>query len=91
MTENNIALTRDQFAELRGKGQTFAGYDYDQYGIRLVREGGGYGPLPGATNQVLLTDDDLDLIEAEPEGLVAADTLGENGWRITVQGVQVPR
>jgi hypothetical protein len=83
VTENILALTGDQLSALQGKGQTFAGYDYDKGGIRLTRDGSGYSPLPGASNHIVLTSADLDVIQSRPEGLIATDTLGEKSWRVT--------
>lgn len=88
MSKRTITLTTAQLADLRGKGQT-----YDDNGgiediVRLLRDGSGYSPLPGATNQIVLTDADLDLIEREPEGLVVADTTGTTGWTVRMEAAQ---
>lgn len=87
MSERTITLSADQVAALRGKGQAFA--DPGEIGdmVRLIRDGSGYGPLPRAGNEIVLSDADLDLIE-QPEGLVVADTTGLTGWTVRVEAAR---
>lgn len=88
MSERTITLSADQVAALRSKGQAFA--DPGEIGdmVRLIRDGSGYGPLPGASNEIVLSDADVDLIEQQPEGLVVADVTRTTGWTIRVEAAR---
>ena len=77
-----IILTADKLAALRGKGQTYDHASTPGEMVRLLRDGSGYGPLPVAANQIVLSDADLDLIEQGTEGVVVADTSGATGWTV---------
>lgn len=84
MSERTIILTSGQLADLRGRGQTHDDSGGIEDVVRLLRDGSGYRPLPGATNQIVLSAADLDLIEQEPEGLAVADTTGRTNWTVRV-------
>jgi hypothetical protein len=88
VSDNPMPLTRDQIDALRGKGQTY--FDDGSFGgVRLMRDTSGYSPLLGGdgrpcSNQVVLSEADLDVIEQHPEGLVVADVTRATGWTVQV-------
>jgi hypothetical protein len=88
VSERTITLTTGQLADLRGKGQTYDRSSTPGDIVRLLRDSSGYRPLPGATNQIVLSNADLDLIEQQPEGLVVADTTGTTGWTMRMEVTQ---
>ena len=75
-------------AALRSKGQAYDNTDNVEGIARLIRSSSGYGPLPGAGNQVVLSDADLDVIERQPGGLAVTCTDGPSGWMIRMEATR---
>ena len=88
MSDQTITLTREQMAQLRGVGDIAVG---EWPTARLIRDGSGHTPLmrgdgEPCRDQVLLSDAELDLIEAQPEkGLGVADVARTTGWTIRLE------
>jgi hypothetical protein len=83
MNENTIVLTRDQLTQLRVEGQTYS--DVIPGLVRLIRDGSGYSPQPAVTDQIVLTDRHIRLIELSSDGVAVADARGATTWQITLQ------